>query len=119
MARIAHTAACSTSEWVAWAHTEGMVDFVEDAEDPGVLCLVVNSVGNLLFLGKVYYLLCCKKLVPSSDGLKVHCYGAKNRKTGEFVPSQHAKKVQKRKEREEAVPQEPAPVPSVIINVCW
>ena len=56
------------------------------------------------FIGKVYCTLCAKSIVASSKSMKQHCFGyyKGKKENGTFMESEHSKKAQKRKERDDA-----------------
>ena len=106
-----HAAARTRTERLDWAQGEGLTYLAEKAPgqeadlEPGRLstppaaypCTSPSSV-------KLYCTLCAKYVTPSASALKQHCYGVPRKgkadeQGGEFMASEHAKKVEKLKDR--------------------
>ena len=86
-----------------------MADIVEDPEDPGVMLYLFCMLSmNLSCFRQSLLLVVCQE-IGSTELLfeAALLWSKKNRKTNEFVESEHAKRMKKRKDREEVAPVEP------------
>ena len=116
-----HASCRSVSDWVLWAQTEGFTDIVEKAPHgepiPGKCVPLFWCVICFWLLGKVYCAICGFSLTPKTSHLRDHCLG-KFGPGGTRITSQHAKKVEARKNMQEAQPPPPALPQNIVINVC-
>ena len=99
-----HSCARTTTEWVAWAKSEGFEDIEEKCGETtklGKVCHfpMASQLGPLFM--QVYCTLCCVWMDAKASTLKQHCveYQVGSGEAKKMVQSKHAQKVAKRKER--------------------